>query len=353
MRRRLLAAVGAAVITCLGATGCVAANAQPSASAVKPKVVVVEASASQIVFARKSTGKNLVFPAGTLYARDAARKETKLSSFVAAQPVLLSGATLIQVVPAEGTFTHPKGGRVVHYRDLASGAEGRATVAPGETVTAVAPAGWVTEETTGQTDQGAVQTLTRQFISGASTDLGQPFADGTGFSVTSGVTGLVAYSTDGADQNGSGTVRYMAWSRPGVWLTLYHSTTSVELTCAEPSSTSVACNDFDGGKGLGLLALDHSKNVWLRSAHPKACQYLDYVTVRSNLVGVAINNDGSCTKGEVYRLGAGKVLATSKRTYFPYSLTAGFGGILTGPTTQASVQLLNGVTEAPKTLVKA
>lgn len=65
MRRRLLAAVGAAVVTCLSATCCVAANGQPSVSAVKPKVVAVVASASQIVFARKTTSKNLVSPAGT------------------------------------------------------------------------------------------------------------------------------------------------------------------------------------------------------------------------------------------------------------------------------------------------
>jgi hypothetical protein len=346
--------VVASLVAALG--GAVQADAAPASA----RVVLLTSSDQYAVYVQKTSAKNLN-PGneirGTLFAIDAAGRRRTLGSFTGPDyTVELVGSSLIQTRNVQGTdSSHQE----VHYLDLRSGRTGTAVLTGGDGALASAPGGFVRAHRTGETTAlGEPTELSREAYDGTQTALGDPFPDGAGFGLAAGDGGLLAStSTNDETPNVDSRIRFMSWSTPGRWRTIYDAHASLSVGCSAPSSTYVACTaqgENSPGPGTGLFRLSDGKVRWLTKSHPKVCKHIDTTTYRSNIVGIETSSAGVCTRGKLIRFSADGKLVASKRHFSALgSIHAGLGRILVDKGDQSVLYTLTGVTRTPQKLTSA
>jgi hypothetical protein len=364
MRRALLAATAAVMVvffTVSGVTSC-SRNVAPSnaPTTTHSRAVVLTASDDFAIYRVKASARNLNagdYYGGDLFAISSTGHKRALPTFRDGSPGLaLVRDTLVQ---AKNHSTVNSSYYTVHYLDLSSGREGTITLAPGDAELAAAPGGFVRGYRPDiATSYGEVLDLEVESYSGAAVELGTPYPDGRTYSVVAGDSGLIA-TTASSDEfpNLDATVRYMSWTHPGAWTTIYDAHRAVYLNCARPSASSVACAATDittAAATYGVITLRTGKAVWLTSAHPGICRRLDYATYGSNLVAIETSSAGACTDGQLIRFGAdGSFAASTKRYSGLGAIQAGLGEILASSRQQQEIDSLTGVTKQPLLVARA
>jgi hypothetical protein len=345
--------------TVVAVTAGLLASAAPAQAAPPPaRAVVLTASAQYAVYAVKASAKHLN-PGnpnrGALYAVDAKGHRQALPAFKnAGRQVQLVGSSLVQarqVYVPDGSY------QVVRYLDLRTGRAGEARLSDGDAALTAAPGGFVRAHRTGETTAlGEPQTLSLQTYDGTQTALGDPFPDGIGYSLVAGDGGLLAATaTSDETPNADARIRYMSWSTPGTWRTLYDAHGERYVGCSAPSRTSVVCSSMGLDAEvpqLGLFRLRDGAVTWLRKAHPKVCTHLDWATSGANLVAIETSDAGACTRGRLIRFSASGALVGSARRYSAIGgVTVGLGRILVSRDDQRVLYSLTGVTRTPQVLV--
>jgi hypothetical protein len=222
---------------------------------------------------------------------------------------------------------------LVRWWDVANGKHGHFESVKGRY--GAAPHGWVYD-----TFVGGDRHLVSQTYAGVRTDLGDPMQAGTDYSVQISASGVVA--TGNNDEDSDGRIRYMSWSRPGVFRTLY-SPPSMENECGVPSSQYAACT-IDFGP-TALLPVTGGK----RTVKRVAC--VREVTTFGSLAVWVDNHESGCPSG---RLGAvsptGKVNYAAQR-FSPDPPIIALGRIVVARSDQRALLTLTGVSAAPRELV--
>jgi hypothetical protein len=339
--------------------GLLAAGAPVEAATTPPaRAVVLTASGQYAVYAVKASTKPLN-PGnpnrGKLYAVDAQGHRQALPTFKnAGRQVLLLGSTLLQT---REVYLPDRSYQEVHYLDLRSGRTGRVPLSDNDAALSAAPGGFVRGHRTGETTAlGEPETLSLQTYDGTQTPLGDPYPDGLAYGLVAGDGGLLA-STATSDEtpNADARIRYMSWSAPGVWRTLYDAHAERYVGCSAPSRTHVVCSSMGLDAKvpqLGLFRLRDGAVTWLRRTHPKVCTHLDWATSGADLVAIETSDAGVCTQGRLIRFSTSGTLVGSTRRYNALGgVTVGLGRILVSRDDQRVLYSLTGVTRTPKVLV--
>lgn len=350
----------ARLVTALALTAGLVVGAGACAQAAPPpaRAVVLVASAKYAVYTAKASAKPLN-PGnpnrGALYAVDTRGRRQALPEFKnAGRQVELVRGSIIQtrmVYVAEG------GHQAVYYRDLDSGRSGVEHLTDDDVALTAAPGGFVRAHRTGETTAlGPIQTLSLQSFAGKRTPLGTPFPDGTGYSLQAGDGGVLASTTTSDEtSNPDARIRFMSWSTPGVWRTIFDAHGERYVGCTPPSRTHVVCSSLGLDAEvpqIGLFRLRDGAVTWFNKEHPKACTKLDWATSGSSLVAIEKSDAGACTRGKLIRMNTDGALAASTRRYSALGgVTVGLGRILVSRDDQRVVSSLTGVTRAPKVLV--
>ncbi len=255
------------IATALAAGAVLAASPAHAATPVARNHVVALAGSDHYLIYEVAKASKSIRPGarnrGTLYARDAAGKVSRLTHFVDGKGVIeQTGHSLV-----EQTFTTVTIGGVlsgvqeVRQRDLRTGAERVVTLDPDDSMASVAPDGYVERYDKGDGDgmsDAGTTSLTYRHIDGTTADIAIPFADHTTYRLQASDQGLLAMTPPSDEQIRPSRIAYMTWADPGVWHPIYSPGKRREIYCATPSSTHVACrvDGIDaGGPGLVLLRL--------------------------------------------------------------------------------------------------
>jgi hypothetical protein len=293
---------------------------------------------------------------GTVSATDITGQRQSLPGFSnEKQKLYLNGSVLVQARNSIHTGSERQS---VRWRDLNDRATGTVTDRPGEIVVAAAPHGWVTEASTATEGRfGTVQRLTYVRPDGARVDLGEPFPEGQSIQFAASDTGLVLTPGVSDENHFASQVRFLSWSHPHAWRTIFVSARDVDVECAPSSSSHVACSATSlasGAQRYGLVALDGSGARWIQTSHPRACTRIRFATRGHDLVAVATSDAGACTKGRLFRFASdGALIEGTSHRYSSASIHVGLGDtVVVSSLDQRHIDTLTGVTRAPTILVR-
>ncbi len=329
-------------VVAVATTGNTAIAAAPAA---RPRAVVESASASWVVV--HDTRSTSPISAG---AHGGAFEATSLSGdacvlspdqsppWTPGTPISVVGNSYVQAAPADGGYSM----RVHAQQECDRFSDSTPGLPYGETLLTSAPDGYVTETE----DGNHAGHLTRYQTPNRVTTFATPFPNSTPWVAVAGDAGVVAYTVPTKTTSTPSRIRFMPWTKPGSWSTLFTSAPRTALACTPPSSTYVACTVQAGGPGL--LALNGHSRTWLYAAHPTACRHISIATAGNTLVALETSNAGACTTGQLYQLNAnGRLInGSSTRLYsVPAGIHGGLGGILVSTADQHYVMRLKNVTD--------
>lgn len=329
-------------VVAVATTGNTATAATPAAP---PRAVVESASASWvIVHDTRSTSPISVgarggaFEAISLVGDACTLSPNQSPPWTPGTPISVVGDSYVQAEPANGYFSM----RVHVQQECDRFSDSAPGLSYGETLLTSAPNGYLTEARDGDHAGHLIRYQTPNEV----TTFATPFPISTPWIAVAGDAGVVAYTVPTKTTSTPSLIRFMPWTKPGSWRTLFTSAPRTTLACTPPSSTYVACTVQ--ARGPGLLALDGNSRTWLYAAHPTACRQVSLATAGNTLVALETSNAGVCTAGQLYQLAADGRLTngSSRRLYsVPAGIHGGLGGILVSTADQHYVMRLKNVTD--------
>ncbi|RIX30528.1 hypothetical protein [Amnibacterium setariae] len=254
----------------------------------------------------------------------------------------------------------------MRWRLPASGRTGTAFLAPHASVVGFGPdASWVTATTVRRgggvdTNLAPVDRLERVSTSGQRIDLGIPFPEGAPYTVITGESGVVAYSTagDGGDHPPDGRIRFRAWEG-GAWRTLNPGDPPQgEITCSTASARLLACDAVGADRRRRALVLRLPGGTRAVLAPPpgvpQSCATTQVATAEGFLgITQGFRIDGrACPAGRLSQRSAVGATTLSDRVYDPFHAPVlAFGRIVVAERREHRLLALETVDGEPQVLV--
>lgn len=367
MQRGRTSVIVAVLGLVLAMTG-IAAPAQ-AASDQHLRIKAVASSTDFLVYRQKlATGYSISFSTNsTLYFVGKDLKRHRLTGFDPGGDLRIAGDTVVALRSGTAGPADAASADHLHWRNLATGAEGDAPLAATDTYANPSLHGWIVKRATGAEAANGqpVYRLLTISTAGVVRDYGVPYPDGASFSVIAGPKGLLTspavYSGENADTSpiGDGRVRYSLYAHYGSWKTIYDAHADIDFSCGSPSTTHAGCafeESVDGRRdGSALLSLKTGKLAWLVD-HPKQCWFSARTAFNGLLVGEASSTSAKqhCVRGRLTALAADGRIENSKRRWGVHGLsTVGLGRILVSKNDQRAIYGLTSVNAKPRLIVRA
>ena len=358
MRRRNLIAAALAAVVMLSSTACGAAGAPPAkkVSTAAPKAhtrySALAGSATHLLYdtvlSAKVNGSSADNP--TFVLDDTGRRTRVPTGWSAS--LLTDRPLFIRDVKIKGVPS-------VRWRYPESGRSGTTAIPKGSVRSAAVPDGWLTSVRTfvdsSNGDYGFKEHLTRWTNGAVSTDLGVPNPTAAPFDLAVSDTGLIAFSYpgDGGDFQPDGTVKYMAWSAPGVWTTLFPSPGTAnkgvyDIQC-KLSSALASCSVEDPTQSL-LFPVSHLTRPAVVVRGSRCDQYGGTPLAASTVWTVQVASSG-CRVGTLARYTLSGKLQRSTRTYAAVEPVIAMHRIVVASKDRRTLFILTSVEGTPKRLI--